>query len=322
MIIREFKTEPVLINLAKRYKDWHTPGRPDSRKTRIGEPGSGREFLEFHRSLLDEFFAWNATHRVVDSIHVAPWTAVPSELKVPETGWPHPGAAFGDLDLGVGEIRLSTNTPPFGNDDDLGIFIENTIISWIHGAIVAAPAFDLYEDKQEDDKHPERKEERSIIISLRAPESTWFYKIYGLTQLWWCRYLYPVSTFKDNNDIRVSGKDANDFKGKDSNDFKGKDSNDFKGKDANDFKGKESNDFGMSGSGFKEIVDNPGGEHFKEILDAYKGQTALPSLLNNLLARVQELEERAKIKKSPFITPFLRPPVGRATIRSKRKKNR
>jgi hypothetical protein len=78
----------------------------------------------------------------------------------------------------------------------------------------------------------------------------------------------------------------------------------------------------MSGSGFKEIVDNPGGEHFKEILDAYKRQTALPSLLNNLLARVKELEERAKIKKSPFITPFLRPPVGRATIRSKRKKNR
>jgi len=101
-----------------------------------------------------------------------------------------------------------------------------------------------------------------------------------------------------------------------------KDYSDFKGKDANDFKGKESNDFGMSGSGFKEIVDNPGGEHFKEILDAYKGQTALPSFLNNLLARVKELEERAKIKKSPFITPFLRPPVGRATIRSKRKKNR
>ena len=58
MIIREFKTEPVLINLAKRYKDWHTPGRPDSRKTRIGEPGSGREFLEFQRQTLP-----NAVHQ-------------------------------------------------------------------------------------------------------------------------------------------------------------------------------------------------------------------------------------------------------------------
>jgi hypothetical protein len=39
---------------------------PGSRKNPVGHPGSGREFLQFHRSLLDEFFAWNVVHRAVD----------------------------------------------------------------------------------------------------------------------------------------------------------------------------------------------------------------------------------------------------------------
>jgi hypothetical protein len=320
MIIRQFETDPVLKNILRRYRDWHTPGRPGSRKNPMGSPGSGREFLQFHRSLLDEFFAWNAVHRAVEASLVTPWTAVPSELKAPELGWPHPQWAepLADVDLALAEIRASTNTPPFGNDDELGILLERTIVNWIHGAIAAASAFGL------DDR------EKAIITSSQdAAQSTWFYKIYGLVQNYWNRVLCPVLPFKDNNDFRGFGKDANDFKdnndlrgfGKDANDFK--DNNDFRGfgKDVNDF-GKENNDFRMSGSGFKEIVDNPGGKDFKEILDTYGKQTALPSFLNNLLARIKKLEERVHFKKSPFIKPFQRPPVGRATIRSKRKKNR
>jgi hypothetical protein len=151
--------------------------------------------------------------------------------------------------------------------------------------------------------------EQRIITTLRAPESIWFYKIYGLAHLWWLRFLYPESSFKEKNDVRASGKEANDWK--ENNDFRAF------GKEANDWK--ENNDFRASGSGFKEIVDNPGGQQVKETLDAYSKQTAIPAFLNNLLARVKELEARLRVKKSPFIKPFQRPTVGRATIRSKRK---
>src|SRR5256885_8317548 len=114
MIIREFKTESVLTKLAKRYKDWHTPGHAGSRKKPIGQPGSGREFLQFHRSLLDGFFAWNAVQPVAQRRDITARTAVPSELKVPETGWPHP---WQGLDLAVAESRVSKNLPPFANED-------------------------------------------------------------------------------------------------------------------------------------------------------------------------------------------------------------
>jgi hypothetical protein len=314
MIIPEFKTEAVLRDIAKRYEDWHTPGGTGSRKNPIGQPGSGREFLQFHRSLLDDFFAWNAVHPVVEGRDIIAWTAVPSELKVPETGWPHP---WEGLDLAVAENRVSTNLPPFANEDELGILIETTIINWIHSAVAAAPAFNL------------APAEKAIITSpLRALESTWFYKIYGLAQRWWNRFLYPESDFKENNDFRMTGKEANDFKenndfrmaGKEANDFK--ENNDFRagGKEANDFK--ENNDFRLSGSGFKEIVDNPGGREFKEIFDTWSKRTAVPSFLNNLLARIRVLEARLEVKKSPFIKPFQHPPVGKGTIRSKKKRDR
>jgi hypothetical protein len=331
MIISQFSSDPLLINIGKRYRAWHTINGSDgfpSRQIPMGRPGSGREFLQFHRSLLDEFFAWNTVHHAVEAKDLAPWTAIPSELKVPETGWPIPWAG---ADLAVAEVRVSRNAPPFSSDDELGILLENTIISWIHGAVAAAPAFNL------------KPAEQQIITNLTAPESTWFYKIHGLAHVWWLRLLYPVSAFKENNDFCASGrgfkeindwKEINDLHGsgrgfKEINDWK--EINDLHGsgrgfKEINDWK--EINDLRGSASGFKEandfkeIVDNPGGKQFKELLDVCSKQTALPSFLNNLLARVKELEARLKVKKSPFIKPFQRPPVGRAIIRSKRKKNR
>jgi len=313
MIISQFSSDPLLINIGKRYRAWHTLNGSDgfpSRQIPMGRPGSGREFLQFHRSLLDEFFAWNAVHHAVEAKDLAPWTAIPSELKVPETGWPIP---WSGVDLTVAEIRVSRNAPPFSSDDELGILLETTIINWIHGAVAAAPAFSLEPNEQ------------GVITTLRALESTWFYKIYGLAHLWWLRFLYPESSFKEKNDVRASGKEANDWK--ENNDFRafGKEANDWKeindfrtfGKEANDWK--EINDFRASGSGFKEIVDSPGGKQVKETLDAYSKQTAIPAFLNNLLARVKELEARLRVKKSPFIKPFQRPTVGTAIIRSKRK---
>src|SRR6266516_221312 len=286
MIISQFRTDPVLINIGKRYRAWHTLNGADgfpSRQIPMGKAGSGREFFQFHRTIMDEFFAWNAVHHAVETKDITAWTAVPSELKVPETGWPTP---WSGLDLAVAEIRVHTNVPPFANDDELGIFAENTVLNWIHGAVAAAPAFNL------------DPAEQRIITGLRSLESTLFYKIYGLADFWWNQLRHPKSNFKEINDFGGSGRGF---------------------KEIVDFKA--INDFSGSGRGFKEIVDNPGGKEFKEIVDAYGGQAATPSLLTNLLERVKALEARLRIKKSPFIRPFQRPNVGASVVRSKRKKN-
>ena len=281
MIISQFRTDAVLKNILKRYEEWHTPRSAGSRKIPMGQPGSGREFLQFHRSLLDEFFAWNAVHHAVEAKDLAAWTAVPAELKVPETGWPTP---WSGLDLAVAEIRIRTNLPPFANDDELGIFVEITILNWIHGAVAAAPAFNLDPVEQE------------IISGLQSPQSTWFYKIHGLADLWWNQLLFPKSHFKEIVDYGGSGSGPK-----------------------SEFK--EIVDYGGSGRGFKEVVDNPGGKEFKEIVDAYGGQPATPPILTNLLQRIKALEARLRIKKSPFIKPFQRPNVGASVVRSRRKKN-
>src|SRR6266516_1345934 len=316
MIISQFRTDPVLINIGKRYRAWHTLNGADgfpSRQIPMGKAGSGREFFQFHRTIMDEFFAWNAVHHAVETKDITAWTAVPSELKVPETGWPTP---WSGLDLAVAEIRVHTNVPPFANDDELGIFAENTVLNWIHGAVAAAPAFNL------------DPAEQRIITGLRSLESTLFYKIYGLADFWWNQLRHPKSNFKEISDFVGSGrgfKEIVDFKA--INDFSGsgrgfkeivdfKEINDFCGsrrgfKEIVDFK--EINDFCGSGRGFKK--------EFKEIVDAHGGQVATPSILTNLLERVRALEARLRIKKSPFIKPYQRPNVGASVVRSKRKKN-
>src|SRR5439155_11124022 len=94
-IITQFDTDPVLITISDKHHAWHSfpngaHGFP-SRQHDIGTAGSGTEFLQFHRDLMNQFFAWNNVNHGASASDLAPWTGVPSELKLPETGWPNPG---------------------------------------------------------------------------------------------------------------------------------------------------------------------------------------------------------------------------------------
>jgi hypothetical protein len=285
MIINQFQTDPALISISDRHHAWHTAGGAHgfpSRQFAQGTPGSGREFFQFHRDLMNEFFAWNNVHQVAPANSIAAWSNIPPELKVPETGWPNP---WPGLDLAASEARIKTNTPAFINDDALGIFVETMIHNWIHGAVAAAPAFGL------------PAAEQSIISGFHSIQSTWFYKIHGLVDLWWSRFLHPKSVVKDVVDTGVKAhfKEVIDVK--------------------THFK--EILDVPKPHKEFKEkdLIEGDVGKRFADAPDPM-GPLVDPEIIANLSARVKQLEARLTIKKSPFIQPFQRPNVGESVTKA------
>jgi len=131
----------------------------------FGQPGSGLEFLVFHRDFVKEFHAWYDGQPFADPAAVAPWSAIPAEMKVTEAGWT-------DV-LASQEQQILTGS--FGDADALGQYIEGGIHnSWLHGA--AATIF-----------HDEL-----VRSPATSPLSTLFYKIHGLVTNWW-RKRFPFS---------------------------------------------------------------------------------------------------------------------------------
>jgi hypothetical protein len=149
-------------NLLDLHHNWHVPGAHPGLPSRVippGSPGSGLEFLTFHRNFVAQFHAWYDTQPFADQPAVAAWTFIPIELK-------DPAVTFWNPNLANQETRITTNTPPFATADEIGMFIENGIHNWIHGA--TATAF----------HEPE-------VGTFHSPQSTYFYKIHGLVDYWW-----------------------------------------------------------------------------------------------------------------------------------------
>lgn len=163
-------------NLLDIHHHWHDPsvhmGSP-GRMHPFGTTGAGLEFLQFHRDYMAQFHAWydnqpfgtapfdtapfNTAPSAISA--VAGWTAVPAVLKnAAITNW-------GGVQMGQ-EARLTSLTPPFNSDDDLGTYIEGGIHGWIHGATAAAFG-------------------EPIVGSFHSPQSTYFYGIHGLVDYWW-----------------------------------------------------------------------------------------------------------------------------------------
>ncbi len=106
-----------------------------------------------------KFHRWHDVHPDAGPAAVAPWTAVPAELRTPGARWNHTVAAE--------ERRIVTNAPPFASEDSLGIYIETTIHNpFLHSA--AAITCD----------------EPALADPMRSPVSTYFYKIHGLIGRW------------------------------------------------------------------------------------------------------------------------------------------
>jgi hypothetical protein len=286
-IISEFDTDPVLITIRDKHHAWHTSGGAHGQPSRqfpMGTAGSGHEFFQFHKDLINQFFAWNNVHHAAAPADIAAWTAIPVELKLPETGWPNPG--FGG-NLANAEARINSNSPPFASDDELGIQVETTIHNWIHGAVAASSILAL------------PAAEKTIIGGFHSVQSTYFYKIHGLVQYWWDRWLYPKSHIKEILDHKLVIKDIHDSKShiKDIIDSTGK----FRIKE---FKEKD-----------KDLVE---GKTFVEIPDPFRRQFD-PELINETVARLVKLESQVHKKRSPFIKPFMRPHVGEAVAKKDKK---
>lgn len=162
-----------------RHHAWHSsashPGFP-TRMIPMGDPGSGLEFLTFHRNFINDVRAWYSTQPGSDPSLVAPWTSVPGDLKQSMLGWDASRAAVED--------RLTNDLGSFASADDLGIYIEwhSGIHGWLHNA-----AASWYMEP--------------ILASFHSPQSTYFYQLHGLVDHWWTRWtgrvVLPKSRLKD-----------------------------------------------------------------------------------------------------------------------------
>ena len=158
---------PTIANLPAylhdQHMNWHMyPGQPQKggRAFLSGMPGSGVEFLTFHRSYLVHFHAWYDAQQGHDASAVAAWTVLPPELKTVPAGW--------DANWAANELRITTNTPQFATADQLGIYIETGIHdNFLHHA--AAVAYN----------------EPLLESPMTSPQSTHFYQLHGMITIWW-----------------------------------------------------------------------------------------------------------------------------------------
>lgn len=266
-------------NLLDLHHNWHMPGTHPGLPTRVippGSPGSGLEFLTFHRNFAAQFHAWYDTQPFADQVAVAAWTFIPIQLKDPAT-------TFWNSNLANQETRITTNNPTFATADDLGIFIENGIHNWIHGA--TATAFN-----------------EPIVGTYHSPESTYFYQIHGLVDYWWQQWQrsqkQPIKDIIDSKGPKEFIKEHKEF-------IKEKEHKEF----IKDFK--EAPDKAMPDKAIKEkdkdIIEGGG-------LPGGGGDPAL--LITQLSQRLDRLESQVAAGQA-FIRPEERPQVGGAALEDK-----
>jgi hypothetical protein len=182
-------------NLMDTHMNWHmNPGNPAAGGRAIdpwppgateATPGSGQEFLSFHRGYIAQFHAWYDTQAFADPAAVTPWHSIPSELKMSSTGWPGAGSRYA-----TAENRLTSDLGSFATADDLGRFIEWQIHGWLHGAASA-----VYGEPQ--------------LGTFMSPESTYFWQLHGLVDYWWSQWeARPLPKFhiKELIDTKVTIK--------------------------------------------------------------------------------------------------------------------
>ena len=149
-------------NLSDEHHAWHVIGMHPQFPTRsnpLGSPGSGIEFLTFHRYYNGKFHSWYDFQPNVNLSLVMPWVQIPNEMKTSQLGW--------NSNFASQEDRIVNNRNSFSSDDELGIFIENGIHNnWMHGA--AAAHFN-----------------EPVLATFHSPQSSYFYQLHGLIDRWW-----------------------------------------------------------------------------------------------------------------------------------------
>jgi hypothetical protein len=144
----------ISSGLLHEHHTWHSGGRSPTEQ--------GKDFLVFHRNFLAKM-AREGRALGLGRALMMPWTAVPAELKQSRYGW--------TTALQNAETRISTNNPPFANENELGTFIETGIHGFLHNAAGRHFA------------------EPDLLDAEVAPRSTIFFQIHGLVDYWWSRFL-------------------------------------------------------------------------------------------------------------------------------------
>lgn len=164
---------PIINNIPDKmiteHINWHTkPGNPSSGGRKINPwptgrispaPGSGEEFLVWHKGFIERFRAW------VDSLpdnekppadQIESWTEIPIGFKMGMVGWNENRAAQ--------EARVK-DMDSFGTLDELGRFLEWGLHGWLHGA--SASMFN-----------------EPLMGSYRSLKVTYFWQLHGLIDHW------------------------------------------------------------------------------------------------------------------------------------------
>lgn len=109
------------------HVNWHMGGRA----TPQGDPGSGLEFLQFHRGLIEQFRNWLSNN---GRAPLTPW--IPTLSQIPN----HPGwrSTFTSSKNTLSGSRSQLQAR-FASADALGIFIEPGIHGLVHTAFAPPP---------------------------------------------------------------------------------------------------------------------------------------------------------------------------------------
>lgn len=161
--------ETIPQNMITEHVNWHSmPGNPSRGGRRINPwpptgigpaPGSGEEFLVWHRGYVERFRAWyqqQPANARPPAQAVAPWSAIPNHLKMGMNGW------NGRL---AGEEARVQNPGNFGSLDELGRFLEWSLHSFLHNAAA-------------------QMHNEPVLLSFESPRSTYFWQLHGLIDLW------------------------------------------------------------------------------------------------------------------------------------------
>ena len=160
--------------LVMEHMNWHDfPGQPNKGGRAINPwppgaiapaPGSGEEFLKFHRSFMDKFFKWvNSlpTNQRPSASALKPWKTLPATLKQSRFGW--------DLQTARDTARLQ-HPEAFATLDELGVFIEWGIHPFFHHAAAL-------------------RWNEPVLETMESLRSTYFYQIHGLVDLWRAKWV-------------------------------------------------------------------------------------------------------------------------------------
>lgn len=156
-------------NMIDEHINWHTkPGNPGGGGRAINPwpggssspaPGSGEEFLVWHRGYVDRFHDWVGNlpaRQKPNASSITPWTSIPMGLKMGMVGWNSSRAAD--------EAQLA-DMSNFSTLDELGGFLEWGLHGWLHGA-----SAQMWSEP--------------VLTSFESPRSTFFWQLHGLIDHW------------------------------------------------------------------------------------------------------------------------------------------